>query len=219
MITRNLAGLYPVTGIVPMTFHSCTVAGFTCACGPSAYAFTGGWPGPMINRASLPESYQAVKVAVHGLGSIQASATSCRIQYIGVSIGLQHACSTGAGWTDYSTGDFVTDQAGYYVSTATSTADAWWNETRRIAYGALTTAQTTSTSTGLAEVRASATFDLTGAKQYIRVVVAPRIETTGCGGSYVPLAGELIFGHPDVEPFSFADQSRVIVTSGCSTTT
>jgi hypothetical protein len=221
MITRDLAGLCTVQAMSPLAaVHSCTVTGFTSACGSnnmSAFG-NGAISGFAIDRLALPGQYNALLVSVSGFGPIQSSATSCRLQYVGVSLGLQHAgCST-AGWVDYSTGTFVT-VAGRYVSTATSTADAWWDAGLNAAIGTLTTAATTSTSTGTQALTANTVFDLTGAERFVRVIVAPRIETTGCGGYYTSLAGQAIFGHAAESPMSVAKQGKVLYSTGNSTST
>lgn len=221
MITRDLTGLCSVQAMTPLAaVHSCTVTGFTSACGSnnmSAFG-NGAISGFVIDRLALPGQYNALLVSVAGHGPIQASATSCRLQYVGVGIGLQHAACSTAGWTDFSTGAFAT-VAGRYVSTATSTADAWWSAGLGRATGALTTAATTSTSTGTQELIANAVFDLTGAERFVRVVVAPRIETTGCGGSYTSLAAQAVFGHAAVSPQDVTTQGRVLYSTANSTST
>lgn len=221
MITRDLTGLCSVQAMGPIAaLHSCTVTGFTSACGSnnmSAFG-NGAISGFVIDRLALPGQYTALLVSVAGFGPINSSTTSCRLQYVSVGLGLQHAgCST-AGWVDYSTGSFVT-VAGRYVSTATSTADAWWNAGLGAAIGTLTTAATTSTSTGTQELVAGAIFDLTGAERFVRVVVAPRLETTGCGGYYTSLSAQAIFGHPAESPRDVTKQGRVLYSTANSTST
>ena len=223
MITRNLADIYPVSALVPLTLTSCTVTGFTSACGSNNMSGfgNGAISGYVIDRQGLPANFTAVKVGIHGIAAIQASCTSCRFQYISLGVGLQDAACSTAGWADYSTGSWVTCQAGWYKSTSTSTSDGFYNTTVKKAYGVLTCAAATSTSTGTAEVRASAVFDLTGAQRYVRCVIAPRIEATGCGGSWMTLAGELSFGHADNSAWTYGSglAGPVIISTGNSTST
>ena len=222
MITRDTANLHAVSAFAPIAaLHSCTVSGFTSACGSnnmSAFG-NGAISGYVIDRLALPTLYNSANIGVIGYGPIQASATSCRLQFVSVGIGVQHAACSTAGWTDFSTGQWLTCQVGYYVSTATSTADAWWNPGLGRAMGPMTCAATTSTSTGLVELRASQAFDLTGAERFIRVVVAPRIEATGCGGSYFFLNGHVNFDYGQVEPASLANMGHVLYSTANSTST
>lgn len=224
MITRDLASVNSVHALDQMAFHSCTVSGFTCTCaGPiNSAVSTTAYPGRLIDRLGLSRRYAAVKVVVAGYGDIQASAGSTAMtNYMGIAVGLQHSATTCSGdFTDYSTGDWGPEEAFQVVTTATSTSSPFYNvqALSANAAGILTTALTTSTSTGYANfVGTGATaIPLAGAKRFLRVVIAPHIETTGCAGSNMKVSASLIFGIPEEAPVA-SPFGRVHVTSACST--
>lgn len=228
MINRFLSEAEYVHAFDAVTFHSCTVSGFTCSCGAQD---TGGalpfsYTGRLIDRMGLSRNFQAVKLVASAQGVIQTSGvgTTAMIQYLGLSLGLQHSATTcSGGFVDWSTGDWGGEQALQNVTTATSTASGLYTVAGATVSPVglaqvLSTALTTSTSTGYAALASggSNAIPITGAGRFIRIVVAPHIETTGCAGSNMTVTGGLIFGHPDAAaaPAPFA---RVFVTSGCST--
>lgn len=224
MITRDLASVNSVHAFDQQIFHSCTVSGFTCTCaGPiNSAAGATSYPGRLIDRLGLSRRYAAVKVAVAAYGDIQCSAGSTAMtNYMGLAVGLQHSATTCSGdFTDYSTGDWGVEEAFQVATTSTSTS-AWAYSAQQlsaVAAGVLTTALTTSTSTGYASFvgTGQTAIPLTGAKRFLRVVVAPHIETTGCGGSNMKVSAVLIFGSPEEAPVA-APLGRVHVTSACST--
>ena len=76
------------------------------------------------------------------------------------------------------------------------------------------------TATGPAAAHASAAFDLTGAKRFVRMVVTPRILATDCGTHLgVTVTGGITFTNPTEAPGNYAKSGRIIVTSACSTST
>lgn len=224
MITRFVSETEAVSAFDNKTVHSCTVSGFTCSCG---VASTGGalpysLAGRIIDRLGLGKNFNSVKVVPVGLGVIQCSATACSIQYIGVSMGVQHSATTcSGGFTDLSTGDWPAEQPFQVVTTATSTGDVYYGQeagfVSQNTAGLLTTSPTTSTSTGYATLntKGSGAISLAGAARFLRVVIAPHIETTGCGGSFANISAALLFGHPDEAPQT-GFRARVAVTSACS---
>ena len=234
MITRELKNIQVVgafntpstgTGHTLAAFHSCTVAGFTCTCAGVVSTDTGyfGFPGRMIDRLGLSENFSAVAVGVTARAAITTTvASTASVQYHGLTIGLQHTCSTGGTWANYSTGSWIEDYPLVRVSTSTSTGDSYYTAEKArfsdFSAALMSTALTSSTSTGYAEYAGPApVFELTGAKRYVRPVIAPHIEVTGCGAPGLEVSGVLIFGHPDKGPHSTSIRARVHVTSACST--
>lgn len=230
MISRNLAELDLVVAFDQKTFHSCTVSGFVCTCGTvdTGGALPFSYAGYIIDRLGLARQYQAVMLGIQGSGSRQSSAGTCTGDYIGVTVGLQHSSSTcSGGFTDYSTGLWQAEQPMVWVTTATSTGVSpfFSNEqslltviTQVPAATVMSTAASTTTSTGYAQlVSCPATaLPLDGCKRFIRMIVAPHIETTGCAGTFANIAGSLIFGAAEEAPSPFTIRGRVHVTSACS---
>lgn len=226
MISRGLKETQVVHAFDQKVFHSCTVSGFTSACGPvdTGGALPYSYAGRIIDRLGLGNNYNSVLVAVHADGIVQASATSCTINYVGLSFGLQHSSSTGlTGFTDYSTADWPAERALVRVSTATSTDDGFYSAEAAFVSpntaALMTTSPSTSTSTGYAVLVGgeAPVIPISGAKRYLRVLVAPHIETTGCGGSYANVSGALVFGDGDKNPADSPIRARVHVTSACTT--
>ena len=237
MITRDVSGLEVITGFPLKNFMGCTLAapanGFAPSVGYSSgpapnTGLTYAWPGYMIDRQGLPRGYQSVKVQAGGSGVWVACSTGTWWAYFGMAIGLQHASATGGTWADYSTGSFAAERAAWYMATTSSTNDEFYNV--RNPSGAKTGGyMTTSTNNNLLSdsiscghlfANNSADFDLSQAKRYIRMLVAPRFESTGaCGGPQINITGSLVFGNPDEAPAAPLSNLRVYVTSGCSTST
>lgn len=228
MISRGLKEAQVVgDAFVQKTFHSCTVSGFTSACG---VADTGGalpfsHTGRIIDRLGLAQNYNSVLLAVHALGTVQASATSCTINYLGIALGIQHSSSTAAsGFADYSTADWVAEQPLVRVSTSTSTGDGFYSAEAAFVSdftsAAMTTSPSTSTSTGYADYVGgpAAVIPISGAKRFLRIVVAPHIETTGCGGSFMTVSGALVFGDGDKNPADSSPARARVILSSANTT-
>jgi hypothetical protein len=214
MITRNLAGAFVVPAFDLKTFKSCDGApSYACGYNPTDSGFNG----RIIDRLGLPTQFNAAMVVARCFGVFEASSTgqtgSFRQSYMGISVGLDHNCSTGAGWAAFTTAAWSTEQALYLQSTASS-----WNQY-------LTTATDTGnalcTSTGQAIGGAVALFDLTAAKRYIRVVVTPTIHSSGCA-LQMPITADIIFGQAMESPTKYADippRVQIVVTTACSTST
>lgn len=229
MITRDLANTQSVGAFnAPAAgdFHSCTVTGFTCTCGGFVSTDIGflGFGGRIIDRLGLRENFAAVVAAVQAKANVTTSAEStAMVKYYGLTIGLQHSSSTcSGGFSNYSTDEWVNDYPLVEVSTATSTGASFYSvEGADVAAASarlMTTGLTSSTSTGYAEYAGRApVFDLVGAKRYIRMMIAPHIEATGCGSPTLSVNGILIFGDPGAGPHSTSIRGRIHVTSGCST--
>jgi hypothetical protein len=224
MITRHLAETQVVHAFDQVSFHSCTVSGLVCSCGAQD---TGGalpfsYTGRLIDRLGLNRNFNAVVIAPSAYGALGASATACSIRYFGLSLGLQHAASTAGPFVDYSTADWPAETALQGVSTATSTGDPYYsvgNASISANNAALlTTGLTTSTSTGYATYvgQNSGAIPLTGAARFIRIIVAPHIEATGCASPPLLVSASLVFGQPDSAP-GVTPLGRVAVTSACST--
>lgn len=226
MISRDLGGVNVVHAFDQKLFHSCTVSGFTCTCGTvdTGGALPFSLAGYIIDRLGLTRSYNSVVLSAYGMGSRQSSAGTCTGDYVGVTLGLQHSSSTcSGGFTDYSTGTWQTERPFTWVTTATSTAASPFFSAEQALMGApastqLSTAASTTTSTGYIALVGgpAAGVPLDGAKRFLRLLVAPHIETTGCGGSNANIGGVLIFGDEDESPAPTVSRGRVHVTSACS---
>jgi len=214
MITRDLAGAFVVPAFDLKTFKSCDGGpSYTCGYNPTDSGFNG----RIIDRLGLPTQFNAATVVARCFGVFEASSTgqlgSYRQSYMALSVGLDHNCSTGAGWVAYATGQWSTEQALYLQSTASS-----WNQYLGTATD---TGNALCTSTGFAIGGAVATFDLTGAKRYIRVVVTPVIHSSGCA-LQMPVTADIVFSQPQVAPLRYGDipdDAVIVVTSACSTST
>ncbi|MCR4375688.1 MAG: hypothetical protein NUW22_12645 [Acidobacteria bacterium] len=227
MITRFLDEAEAVTALDSVSYHSCNVAGFSCSCGgalSTSGAIPFGYSGYMIDRLGLQRNFQSVKIVPTFKGVVQTSAAfTSYTAYLGVSVGLQHSATTcSEDFGDYSTGDWPGEQALQAMTTSTSTADQFYSVagaavSDQIA-ALMTTAARTSSSTAYAVLATYGikAIPLTAAKRFVRVVVAPHLEATGCGGSNMTGGAVLIFGHPDEAPQTGLN-GRVFVTSACST--
>lgn len=226
-ISRNFSGAEVVHAFDSKTFHSCTVSGFTCTCGAlgsTGYAEPYGYAGRIIDRLGLRADFAAVKPVVSAYGNILTSVEStAHFNYMDVTVGVQHSATTClADFEDLSTGDWINDQPLQVVTTATSTSGTYYSrenaEISSAIAGALSTAASSSTSTAYAALASytPGAFALQGASRFLRMIVAPRIETTGCGGSSMVVQGALLFGYPAATPQS-ALRGRVFVTSACTT--
>ncbi|MEY4762846.1 MAG: hypothetical protein RLZZ200_2702 [Pseudomonadota bacterium] len=223
MITRDLAGSFYVQAFNEKTFGSSAQeigAGFP-NCTASGYNPTdNGFNGRIIDRLGLPGQFNSVLVIARGQFSPDMSSTGVlgaqglHANYVGLSVGLDHNCSTGAGWTAYATGQWSDRTAAYmycccsthqgFLTTATSTSDGLQN----------------STSTGPGVVTVSQAFDLSGAKRFVRMVVTPTIFATDCAvHNGVTVTGSLLFGGAVERPANPNKQGRIHVTSACSTST
>jgi len=225
MISRGLDEIEVVSGFDSKLFHSCTVSGYSCTCGPHSTggSFAYSYAGRMIDRLGLRANFNAVKPFVVAHAQVNSSAESTGMtRYYAVSIGLEHSASTcSGGFSELSTELWSAEQALQVVTTATTTSNGYYTEEGRVVSdavaGALTTAASSSTSTAYGALATTSikAFDLTGAGRYLRIVVAPRIETTGCGSGFMDVQGGFIFGYPDETPQS-SQRGRIFVTSGCS---
>jgi hypothetical protein len=225
MITRDLAGVDVVTAFDIKTFYSCTVSGFTCTCsaGSTVGALPNSYAGRIIDRLALGRSYRAVVIAPVAHGPVITCVEStAHLAYLALSVGLQHACTTGeSGFVDFSTEDWPAEQPLQVVTTATSTGASYFSASAKEfsdnAAAIMTTALTSSTSTAYAALATSniKAIDITDAKRYLRVLIQPRIESTGCAGPNMNVSASLVFGIPDEAP-GIAPRGRVFVTSACS---
>lgn len=229
MISRNLAGLVPVVAVNEATWHTCAGTMAFCTCTPytGADALAFGLGGRIIDRLGLVEGYGAVAVVPVAYGDRFGSSTCYTDDYIGVATGIQHSSTTClGGFTDYSTENWAAERALIWVTTATSTG-----ATGSPAYNAdaallgapasqiLTTGRVCSSSTGYCVLGGGplTVVPTDGMSRFIRVIVAPRIETTGCGSTKVTVGASLIFGYADSAQAGSAIRGRVHVTSACTT--
>jgi len=221
MITRDITGALYVPAFDQKTFGSCASPRFDHTCGYNPIACDGvgtvrsGFNGRIIDRLALPTQFNSALVVAQGMALVECCSTgqvgSYRTNYIGLAVGLDHNCSTGAGWVAFATEAWSTEFPAFLQSTAST-----WNQY-------LTTATDTGsalcTSTGQALVSAFSVFDLTNAKRYVRICVVPRIESSGCSVT-VPIHGGILFHGAQVAPTPvFNADARIVVTSGCSTST
>lgn len=226
-ISRNFAGAEVVHAFDTKTFHSCTVSGFTCTCGAlgsTSYAEPYGHAGRILDRLGLRTDFASVKPIVSAYGNPLTSVEStAHLSYMAVTVGLQHSATTClADFEDLSTGDWIPEQPLQVVTTATSTGASYYSregsEISAAVAGAMSTALTSSTSTAYAALASytPGAIALQGANRFIRMVIQPRIETTGCGGASMNVTGTLLFGYPQETPQSSL-RGRVFVTSACTT--
>lgn len=230
MITRDLSNVQVVTAFNPKStttsltpFNLFTVAGQVCTCagvlstGTSGQA---GFGGPIIDRLGLADNYNAVVPAVSAWGHVMASATVCSLTYFAIQVGIQHSSSTcSADFADYSTSDWLASRPLQRTSTATTTADAFWDSEASLVSinnaALMTTTPSTSTSTGYAYYVSgpAPVFSLTGAKRFLRMVVVPRIENDGCAAGYMFATGSFVFGDPDKGKAGSTPRARVHINS------
>ncbi len=229
MINRALAGVVAVTALDEKAFHSCTVSGFFCTCQPytGAVALPFGLGGRIIDRLGLMDGYNTVAVVPSARGDRIGSTTCYTDDYVGLATGIQHSSTTCLGnFTDYSTDNWGPERGLLWVTTATSTgasgSPAYNNEAALLGAPAtqiLSTSRVCSSSTGYL-VHAggvSTVVPADGLRRFIRVIVAPHIETTGCGGTNATVSAALLFGYPDKALPTLAIRGRVHVTSACTT--
>lgn len=238
MITRDLSNVQVVhafnnksTALALAPFNLFTVAGQVCTCGgvlSTSLSGQAGFGGPMIDRLGLADNYNAVVPAISAWGAITASATTCSLAYMSVQVGIQHSSSTcSADFSDYSTEHWLAARPLQRTTTATTTADTFYDATGESTLvspanaALMTTSATTSTSTGYAYYVSgpSPVFPLTGAKRFLRMVVVPRIENDGCAGSYMHVTGSFVFGDPDKGKASSTPRARVHIASSAGACT
>mgnify|MGYP006909289336 CR=1 FL=1 len=226
MITRDVTNTYYVDAFNAKTLASTAedvVADFieTGVATASGYGMTqAGFNGVIIDRLGLPSQFNSAVVVAWGQFAPDMSSTGVagaqglHYNYVGLTVGLDHNCATSSGWLPYATGMWSSEHAAFMKSacsthqglltTATSTTDGLQN----------------STSTGSGYVSVAQPFDLTGAKRYIRMVVAPRIYASDCGThNGITVGGGILFAQGQAGPPNEAKIGRIVVTSGCSTST
>jgi len=126
MISRGLSELEIVHGFDSHSFHSCTVAGFSCTCGPHSTggSFAYSYAGRMIDRLGLRANFNSVKPFITAHGGLNTSAESTAMyhsQFFG--LGLEHSATTcSADFAELSTELWITGQPNQVVTTATSTS-------------------------------------------------------------------------------------------------
>ena len=246
MITRELAETY----IVPMFVHNAKLTGCgdnnlgTCACGggvsvasPSSGNF---FPGLIVDRLGLPKQYNAVALAPMMYAEQNSTDENAKVRGMAISFALQHTCTTGGTWADYSTGDGIHNSGLWRQTTASSTGNL--AAVDYLAYqrdlgvanalgGVLVSATSTAagysvsagaTSTGQAYYAGPpAVYDLSGAKRYIRSVLKPILHTTGCGSLGSWFSGVYVFGSPGEAPPALLSTDnvlrRILITTPCAT--
>jgi len=227
------------TGMVKMcAFHSCTAqAGTTCSAGGllSTAAIQsdsvtsgqlGAFGGRIIDRLALKQNYNSVALLADAWGMILASATTATSRYLGVAVGLQDSSSTcSADFSAYSTAQWMGRRPlTTYVNATTTCSDFYdcTGEAQAISpyqSGNLSTGTTTSSGYCVLINAPVSVLPLTGAKRYLRMLVAPTHFADGTD-TIMPLfvTGSLLFGDQDHGPASCTPQrGRAVVTSGSST--
>lgn len=229
MITRDISGTFYVPAFDRKMFGSCAATRYDPTCGYNPQMCDGvgtersGWNGRIIDRLALPTQFTSARAIATSFARIECCSTgeigkngAKGLQYIGLAVGLDHNCSTGTGWSAFSTASWSAEMPGYLLSTATS-ENAFLTTACATSSGLNPTLFCTSTAGGV--VTAEAVFDLTAAKRFIRVVVSPRIESTGCS-IQMPVEAGILFGGAVGAPPVYADLSGTLIrTSGCSTST
>jgi len=241
MITRDVSQLL----VVPAFVHEARFSG--CGAGPLNYTCStvGGieapgatgmgdcaiyFPGFVIDRLGLRESYRSLLLAPMMYGDALATDENARVRFQGLSLGLQHTSATGGTWANYSTDDWLVYQGLWLQTTATSTAAGFYTVVQRDAADVLGKVMTTTTSTAATGMGVPTTstglsyyagpgavFSLGGAKRYLRPLVRPHFEATGCGAVGARLAVTAVFGEPDYARPSATSVKRILVTTPCAT--
>lgn len=225
MISRSQAGLEVVHAFDLKQFTSCTVSGFTSACGTvdTGGALPFSFAGRIIDRLGLRRNYNAVVPIISAHGTVNSSVESTALfNYQAIAVGVQHASATGGTWADYSTEFWQAERPLVRVSTATSTADSFYSAEAAFispnTAALMSSAASSSTSTGYSAYVSGpvGAIPISGAKRYLRMLVAPSINCTGCGGPVVNVMGSLLFGAPDAAPAATDIRARIHVSSACS---
>jgi hypothetical protein len=244
MISRELANCLHVHAFegessaeTLMPFHSCgEQAGFTC----SAYGVLstaalqsngvtsgeyGARGGRIIDRLAFRQNYNSVALLVDAWGLVLASSTVATSRYMGVSVGLQDSSSTcSADFAAYSTANWLGRRPLTLQTQTTTTCSPWYDctgEAQAISQyqgGQLTTGTTTSSGYAVFVNAPIPVLPLTGAKRFIRMLVAPTHLADGTN-SVMPMhvVGSLLFGDPDKGQPTCSERGRAFVTSGTST--
>lgn len=238
MITRDIQQLQVVPAFVHAArFHTCTFNGVTsvaCAAGgSSAIGSSEFLPGFIIDRLGLSRNYNSLMVAPLVWGDY--ATTGAGIFWAGLSFGVMDASASGGTFAAYSTADWVVSRGLWAQTTATSTSGNIFSAVQRdvgltsnIGIGAVLSSTTSTgggvtitsltTSTGFCYYAGpGASFSLQGAKRFVRVVIRPHLETTGCGAGTLDVRAAAIFGEPDEAPSPTGPAKRILVTSGCAT--
>lgn len=238
MIARDVAQLQ----VVPAFRHNAqfmmcetgVVAGTcTCAGGVTAAGVANWFPGFIIDRLGLQQSFNSLAIAPNAWADLRVSDENAHFYHYAIGIGLQHTCTTGGTFADYSTGGWIDSEPLWRQTTATATACAMYTAVQRDAsdsLGGMTLTTATSTASGVSATVGStstgyayyagpaAIFDLTAAKRYIRAVVKPIMNSTACGSGFIDLSATMLFGEPQVNPQQYPDPvKRILVTTGCAT--
>lgn len=163
--------------------------------------------GVIIDRLMLGSGINAAMPSVAGDGDIGTSTAAC--SFVSVEAKIQHSSTTCADdFADYSTGSQAGTRAGFIVTNTTSTAAG-------IGSGYLSTSTgLLSTSTGAFSIESNpASYDMTAAKRYLRMVLTPHLGATSSGGSKLRVQGQMIFGAADQLPYATTSTERVIITT------
>lgn len=227
------------TGAVKLcSYHSCEAqAGQACSAGGllSTAAIQsdsvtsgqlGAYGGVIIDRLAFKQNYNSVALLADAWGLILASATTATTRYMGVSLGLQDSSSTcSADFAAYSTAQWMGRRPLTTFTNTTTTCSQFYDctgEAQAISpYQSGNQSTGTTTSSGYCVlINAPVTvLPLTGAKRYLRMLVAPTHFADGTNTT-MPLfvTGSLLFGDPDHGPASCTpERGRSVVTSGTST--
>ena len=234
MIARDVAQLQAVPGFQHNAkFVACGDANLgTCSCAGGIETACSTWfPGYVIDRLGLTQSFNSVAIVPNVTAEVQVSDENARVQYFAIGVGLQHTSATDGTYTNYSTQDWIFAQGLWRQTTATATACAMYTAVQRDVAdtlgGIMTSATSTSggvnvnsasSSTGMAwYVGPPAKFDLSGAKRYLRPLFRPIVGTTACAGGRMEGSLVAVFGEPQVNPAQYSTPvKRVLVTSPCA---
>lgn len=188
------------------------------------------FPGFVIDRLGLREAYRSLLLAPLCYGDALSTDENARLRFQGISVGLQHTSATGGTWANYSTGNWLIQAGLWNQTTATSTAAGFYSVVQADAadvLGGVLTSTTSTAATGRGDPTTStgityyagpgAAFDLGGAKRYLRPLLRPHFEATGCGIVSARMEMVAIFGEPDIARPSEAEVKRILVTTPCAT--
>lgn len=243
MFTRDLANTLHVhafegesTAEALMPFHSCSdQAGFSCSAygalstaaiqSYNACAVFGARGGRIIDRLALRQNYNSVALLVDAWGLVLASSTVLTARFLGVAAGLQDSSSTcSADFSAFSTAQWQGTRPLTLYTNTTTTCSQFYDCTgegqavSQYQSGQLTTGTTTSSGYAVL-INAPTVLSLTGAKRFLRMLVAPTHMNDGTNTVQpMHVVGSLLFGDPDKGPGSTApERGRGFVTSGTST--
>jgi hypothetical protein len=198
MITRDTRNLKPVDAF--------SNASFDASCGSVGTATDTGNPGRIIDRTALGRGYYSALVAVNAtFDGASSTVGDGAAGFVGVHAYLYHSSTTCADDFDrYSTESEQGQQALFLTGNTTSTLASGYMATST-SVGTFGTFSATATGGGVGSYHAS--YDLTGAQQYVRVFPIVQAFASSSGGPNVHANAQIVFGAADEAPPSTTSTS------------